>query len=207
MSVSLSKTVFSVFILCFLTLGVVGSVYAEGLANLAHMNMKHQVSAEVSESVSSDNSYTLGLDDVIRVTVFGEDDLSGSYRIGSGGMISFPLIGEVGIRDKPTRQVEILLEQKLADGYLVDPNVSIEVTTYRPFFILGQVRNPGSYNFTNEANVLKAVATAGGFTYRANKKDVQILKTRNNESELYDSVSVDTAISPGDIILVKERFF
>ena len=162
---------------------------------------------EQEETVDSDPSYVLGVDDVIKVTVYGEGDLSSVYKIGGTGLISFPLIGEIEVSGKTTRQVEQTLREKLSDDYLVNPNVSVEVATYRPFYILGEVREPGSYAYTNGATVLKAVALAGGFTYRANKKEVQILKTKNSSSGLYDKVSVNTAIGPGDIILVKERFF
>lgn len=156
---------------------------------------------------SDTHSYVLGTDDVIKVTVYGENDLSSTYKIGSGGLISFPLIGEIKVEGLSTRQVEHLLQRKLADGYLINPSVSVEVTTYRPFYILGEVRNPGSYDFKNGATVLKAVALAGGFTYRANKREVQVLKTKEGGSSLYENVAVDKAIGPGDIILVKERFF
>lgn len=162
----------------------------------------------LDKNVESDvYSYVLGADDIIKVTVYGENDLSSTYKIGSAGMISFPLIGEINVEGQSTRQVEHLLQSRLSDGYLINPSVSVEVASYRPFYILGEVRNPGSYDFTSGATILKAVALAGGFTYRANKKEVQVLKTKESGSDLYEKVSVNTAIGPGDIILVKERFF
>jgi len=159
------------------------------------------------EPIEGDSSYILGADDSIKIAVYGEDDLSGTYKIGSNGVVSFPLVGDVNVGGKTTKAVETHLERLLSDGYLVRPDVSIEVDTYRPFYILGEVREPGSYDYTNGATVLKAVALAGGFTYRANKKDVQILKTKDGSSQLYEKTSVNAEISPGDIILVKERFF
>lgn len=212
-----------------LTIAYPVSSFAQGLDRLAGVSAEHDTASKVSEEPSApaklepvsakvtDNenpqkevsapSYVLGADDVINVTVYGENDLSKSYKIGSTGLISFPLIGEINVSGKTTRQVEQVLREKLLDGYLVNPDVSVEVASYRPFYILGEVRNPGSYDYTNGATVLKAVALAGGFTYRANKKEVQVLKTKNAGSDLYDKVSVDTSIGPGDIILVKERFF
>ena len=118
-----------------------------------------------------------------------------------------PLLDDVHVAGKQLNEVEALIETKLADGYLKNPSVSIEVESYRAFYILGEVRAPGSYSYKNGINVLKAVAVAGGFTYRANKKHVQILKTRKDGSDIYEEMPVSSAVEPGDIILVQERFF
>ncbi len=166
-----------------------------------------EVQQQVVSSDRHDDAYVLGADDVIKVIVYGESDLTSSYKIGATGAIAFPLIGDVNVQGKTVKQVEALLKERLSDGYLVNPSVIVEVSTYRPFFILGEVRQPGSYDYSNGITVLKAVALAGGFTYRANKKKVQILTTKNKDSNLYEKVPVNTPIGPGDIILVKERFF
>jgi polysaccharide export outer membrane protein len=172
-------------------------------------------SAEVEGSESPDSiveedgadSYVLGVDDVLKIVVYGEDKLSGKYKVGSSGTISFPLLDDINVAGKMLNEVEALIEAKLADGYLKNPSVSIEVESYRSFYILGEVRAPGSYSYKNNINVLKAVAVAGGFTYRANKKHVRILKTRKDGSDIYEEMPVNAAVEPGDIILVKERFF
>lgn len=179
----------------------------EALAQSESLNDSVENTINISENSSDDLSYILGVDDAIKVVVFGEADLSNTYKIGSTGSISFPLIGEIVLSGKSIREAEDLIEAKLSDGYLIEPSVSIEISSYRTFYILGEVRSPGSYNYQNGVNVLKAVALAGGFTYRANKKNVQILKTRKDGSDLYDKMPVSTSITPGDIILVKERFF
>lgn len=154
-----------------------------------------------------DNSYRLGASDSVKITVFGESDLSSTFVVKGDGTISYPLIGEISVQGLNARDVEKLLYKELSDGYLVNPSISVEIASFRPFYILGEVRAPGSYSYSNGITILKAVALAGGFTYRANKKHVQILKTRESGSELYDKTSVNAPISPGDIILVKERFF
>jgi len=182
--------------------------YAQGLEALARSPVI--VSEAQPEIVIEEysHSHVLEVDDVIQVKVYGEDDLSGIYKIGSAGMISFPLIGEIKVKGQSTRDAAQLIKMKLLDGYLVNPRVSVEAVSYQPFYILGEVRNPGSYRFTNSATVLKAVEIAGGFTYRANKKEVQVLKTKEvGSSDLHEKVPVDSTIGPGDIILVKERFF
>lgn len=179
----------------------------------SHAESVSESSAEIvgklenSGKVAVDVSYRLGVDDAVKITIFGESDLSDTFIVSDNGTISYPLIGELKVQGLSVRDLEALLRTKLSDGYLVNPSVSVEVSSYRPFYILGEVRAPGSYSYTNGITVLKAVALAGGFTYRANKKNVQVLKTRNSGSALYDKTSVNEAIAPGDIILVKERFF
>lgn len=151
--------------------------------------------------------YLLGPQDQIKVSVYGENNLSDTYSIDGKGFISMPLIGEVPLSGVTVRDAEIMIAAQLADGYLIDPSVSIEIAMYRPFYILGEVRTPGSYPYIDHISVLKAVALAGGFTYRANRKRVEILRGGEAESEDYESFPPTAEIRPGDIIMVKERFF
>lgn len=153
------------------------------------------------------DGYVLGPQDQIKVVVYGEDDLSDTYSIDGKGSVSIPLIGEVKLSGITVRDAEIMIAAQLADGYLVDPSVAIEIAMYRPFYILGEVRTPGSYPYIDHISVLKAVALAGGFTYRANTKRVEILRGGEAQSEVYEKFPVDAAIYPGDVIMVKERFF
>ena len=163
--------------------------------------------SQTSEAQSALSTYRVGADDEIKITVFGEDDLTGTFAVSGNGYISMPLIGEVLVRDLTLQEVEQSIVAKLKDGYVLDPRVSIEVTKYRPFYILGEVRAPGSYGYVNNMSVLNAVVLAGGFTYRANKKNVQIMRTRENHSEVSKNLPVETVVLPGDIILIEERFF
>lgn len=151
-----------------------------------------------------DRVYKLGVGDRLRVIVLGEGDLSGEFEIGSKGTINLPLIGEVDAEGLTISELEDNIEARLADGYLRAPNVTMEVTNYRPFYILGEVQGPGSYPYVNGMTVLNAVALAGGFTYRAREGEV-LLSRDGSGTDL--TVPVTTQILPGDIITVRERFF
>lgn len=148
--------------------------------------------------------YKLGVGDRLRVIVFGESDLSGEFEIGSQGSINLPLIGEIAAEGVIINELEDRVEARLADGYLISPSVSIEVLNYRPFYILGEVNAPGSYSYVNGMTVLTAVALAGGYTYRADEKDIRLSRS-GGESQV--RVGPDTPLLPGDIIRVTERFF
>lgn len=155
---------------------------------------------------SPSQEYVLGVGDKIRLTVYGEADLSGDYEVGSTGLVSIPLIGDIVAAGQPLRQFEQNVRAKLAQGYLRDPRVNAQVVNYRPFFILGEVAKPGSYPYVNGMTVLNAVALAGGYTYRADKSGVTITRAGANESGEKKVPETFTVI-PGDIIRVPERFF
>jgi polysaccharide export outer membrane protein len=148
----------------------------------------------------------LGIGDEIRMTVYGEDDLSGQYQIGSTGIVALPLVGNVPAAGHTIDQFEQAVRDKLTKGYLNDPRVSVQVANYRPFFILGEVAKPGSYPYVNGMTVLSAVATAGGYTYRADRGDVRVTHANVANKEEED-INETSAIMPGDVIRVTERFF
>ncbi|MFC7334940.1 polysaccharide biosynthesis/export family protein [Rhodocista pekingensis] len=155
--------------------------------------------------VASAAEYRLGSGDKLRVAVFAEPDLSGEFEVEGAGIISLPLIGQLKAGGLTPRELERAIADKLADGYLVNPRVSVEVMNYRPFFILGEVNSPGSYAYVNGMTVLNAVALAGGYTYRARKDRIVILRGgRSNDEEL---ASEATEVLPGDIIRIPERLF
>jgi polysaccharide biosynthesis/export protein VpsN len=150
--------------------------------------------------------YRLGPGDRVRVTTFRHLDLSGEFQLDGGGSFAMPLIGEVHGGGLDARQLETEIEQRLKDGgYLVNPQVSIEVLNYRPFYILGEVNNPGSYQYVNGMRVINAVALAGGFTYRADQGDIIIKRGGSQGPEVEGAL--DAEVLPGDIITVTERFF
>lgn len=160
-----------------------------------------------SEAVMPDapvTSYVLGTGDQIRLTVYGEDDLSGQYEVGSTGMVALPLIGEVNAAGRTIAEFESAVAARLKQGYLKDPRVSAQVANYRPFFILGEVSKPGSYPYVNGMTVLNAVALAGGYTYRADKDGVTITHAAAAKE---NDVRENAAVMPGDIIRVPERLF
>jgi polysaccharide export outer membrane protein len=160
-------------------------------------------STAAPEAVTS--SYRLASGDRVRVTVFRHEDLSGEFALDGAGNFAMPLIGEVKAYGLTTRELETRLREKLSDGYLVEPQVAVEVLNYRPFYILGEVRAPGAYPYVNGMTVLNAVALAGGFSYRAKQDDFLLQRGGSNAGSV--EVAGDSALLPGDIITVQERFF
>lgn len=162
--------------------------------------------APASPAAQAETSYKLGSGDKLRVTVFGEEDLSGQYDVDGNGIVRLPLIGQVQAGGLTLLQFEEEVRIKLADGYLVTPRVSVEVTNYRPFYILGEVGRPGEYPYVSGMTILNAVALAGGYTNRANVRSVFVRRNGDTKEEALPADET-TRISPGDIIRVAERFF
>jgi polysaccharide export outer membrane protein len=122
------------------------------------------------------------------------------------GYFAMPLIGEVLAGGRTARQVETEVEVALkSGGYLVEPQVSIEVLNYRPFYIIGEVNNPGSFAYVSGMTVINAVALAGGYTYRADQDDIIISRGGSTGPKI--QAMPDTEVLPGDIVEVTERFF
>lgn len=155
-------------------------------------------------SLAQQADYVLGSGDKIRVVVFGNDDLSGEFVIDGTGQVSLPLIKEIKATGRTLRQLEVAIVNKLKPDFLKNPRVSIEVLNYRPFYIIGQVKNPGSYPYVAGMSVVNAIALAGGYTYRAREKKVLI--TRSNDGKQRPA-NHGTKVLPGDVIEVPERFF
>ena len=150
--------------------------------------------------------YRLGSGDKLRVQVFGEDSLGGEFSVSGSGRIALPLIGEVDALGLTASELQSRITAALKDGYLKDPRVGVEVLTYRPFYILGEVGKPGEYPYSNGLTVLDAVARAEGFTYRANTRRV-IIKHLGEIGVHEEVMTTDTPVAPGDTIRIKERFF
>jgi protein involved in polysaccharide export with SLBB domain len=164
------------------------------------------VTATANGGEASVAGYKLGPGDQVRVTVFRHEDLSGEFEIDGEGFFALPLVGEIMTAGLTARQLENEVEIRLkSGGYLVNPQVSIEVMNYRPFYIIGEVNNPGSYQYVNGMTVINAVALAGGFSYRAAQNDIVISRGGSNGPQI--EALPDTAVLPGDIIEVPERFF
>lgn len=150
--------------------------------------------------------YRTGAGDKLRITVFGHEDLSGEFQIDGSGTISLPLIGDVAAGELSVKEIEGAIVDKLKPDYLKNPRVSVEVVNYRPFYILGEVKNPGSYPYVNGMTVVNAIALSGGYTYRARENKVLIIRAEDPE-RTKQTGSLDTLVLPGDIIEVPERFF
>ena len=157
-------------------------------------------------AASLSEPYTLANGDRLRIIVFGQESLSNSYSVDSGGQISMPLIGTIAAHGQTTRTLEGAIAGRLRNGYLREPKVSVEVEQYRPFFILGEVTQSGQYPYVNGMTVQTAVAIAGGFQPRADRHIADVTRSLNGEV-VTGRVPLDTPVRPGDTITIRERFF
>jgi len=154
----------------------------------------------------ADRPYTLDAGDRLRVVVFGQDGITNTYVVDASGKVNLPLIGAVSARGLTNQQLAAAIASRLKQGYVREPHVSVEVETYRPFFILGEVTTPGQYPYVANLTAEMAVAIAGGFAPRAYKQTVQLTR-RADGQQAHIEVPLDYPIRPGDTILVKERWF
>lgn len=159
----------------------------------------------VAEAPST-RPYLLDTGDTVRIFVYGQPNLSRNYTVDGAGFVSLPLVGTVKARAGTTYDLAGTITRRLAAKYVRDPEVSIEIARYRPFFILGEVRNGGQYPFVYGMTARTAVAVAGGYSPRANEHKVRI--TRVEGGDLVTRVySADAEVRPGDTIYVEERWF
>src|SRR6202051_899880 len=153
-----------------------------------------------------DTSYKLDAGDKLRVVIYGQEGLTNSYAIDAGGSITMSLIGTVPARGQTSAGLAAEITAKLRNGYIRDPSVAVEIESYRPFFILGEVAAPGQYPYVPNMSVESAVAIAGGFSPRARRDRVTLTHTDASGSARI-VVPLGTALSPGDTVLVGERWF
>jgi polysaccharide export outer membrane protein len=152
------------------------------------------------------SGYRVGAGDKLAIRVAGEADLTGEFPVDASGAISMPYVQSVTVAGMTTPQIEQLVTTKLRNGYLRDPKVSVQATSLRPFFILGEVTTGGSYPYQPGMTVQNAIAIAAGYTPRADKGEV-LLTRRNATGTLTFKVPLTTQVYPGDIISVRERWF
>jgi polysaccharide export outer membrane protein len=152
------------------------------------------------------SAYTLDSGDRLRVVVFGQDGLTNSYVVDASGHIAMPLIGSVAARGMTTDQLANAITGKLRDGYIREPHVAVEVEAYRPFFILGEVTQPGQYPYVANMTAETAVAIAGGFGPRAFRKSVVLIQTYMGQ-QIRTEVPLSYQLHPGDTINIQERWF
>lgn len=177
-----------------------------GRGAAAFLLLLSMVMALPAGAQTSEAEYRLGAGDRVRVTVFGQPDLSDEFEVASNGTISMPLIGAVPTVGKSLPELEEQIAYQLRQGYLNQPSVSVEVLNYRPFYILGEVETPGSYPYRAGMTVLNAVVMGGGYTYRADQDDITV-KRSDASGEREIEVTPDTKVLPGDVINVGMRFF
>jgi len=156
--------------------------------------------------VRYDAAYHLDAGDKLRVVVYGQEGLTNTYAIDAGGSITMPLIGSVPARGRTTAGLAAAISAKLRAGFIRDPSVAVEIEAYRPFFILGEVAAPGQYPYVPNMTVESAVAIAGGFSPRARRDSVTVTHTDGSGTARF-VVPPGSPISPGDTVLVSERWF
>lgn len=158
-------------------------------------------------SGAPDPGYKLGPNDRVRIIVFGQPNLTGEYSLDGNGVLAFPLIGNVPAGGMTTAQLQKTIAAKLEPDYLINPSVSAEVVTRRPFYVIGEVHKPGNYPYVTDMTALNAVAMAGGFTYRARKNDFYIKRLDKDGRMVRVEAKAGTVLRPGDTLEVRERLF
>jgi polysaccharide biosynthesis/export protein len=156
--------------------------------------------------VRHETAYHLDAGDRLRVVVYGQEGLTNTYAIDAGGSITMPLIGAVPARGRMTAGLAAEISAKLRRGFIRDPSVAVEIESYRPFFILGEVAAPGQYPYVPNMTVESAIAIAGGFSPRAQRDRVTLTHT-DASGPARSVVPPGTPLSPGDTVLVGERWF
>jgi polysaccharide export outer membrane protein len=152
------------------------------------------------------DTYVLGQNDRIRLKVYGEPDIAGEYEVDSNGNVSIPLAGHIRAAGLTTRQLEHSIASALSKGIVRDPRVNVEVALYRPYYILGEVKKGGEYPYRLGLTVMDAVASAGGFTYRANENKVYLRRSGAGAEEVH-ALDSPILVFPGDNIRIPERYF
>ena len=157
-------------------------------------------------AVRREAPYHLDAGDKLRVVVYGQEGLTNTYAVSAGGSITMPLIGSVAARGRTTAGLAAEIAAKLRAGFIREPSVAVEIEAYRPFFILGEVAAPGQYPYVPNMTVESAVAIAGGFSPRARRDSVTVTHTDASGTARF-VVPPGTPLSPGDTVLVSERWF
>lgn len=152
------------------------------------------------------SQYQLGSGDRVSINVFGQEDLSMEVRLPDVGTINYPFLGEIKLVGMTAAEVEQLIYDGLLGDYLVNPSVSVSIIEYRPFFIDGEVKRPGGYPYQPGLSVNKAAALAGGYTERAARDKITVVREKDGQTFEF-TVTVSDMIQPGDIITINQRFF
>ncbi|EHK9051336.1 polysaccharide export protein [Vibrio vulnificus] len=151
------------------------------------------------------DDYHLGTGDKIEIIVYGEDDLSMKLKIGKAGLVNFPYIGEVKLTGRTPSEIETEIEKRLRGDYLLNPMVTVNLESFRLFYISGEVEQPNGYEYQPRLTVEQAIAMAGGFTDRADKGDINIRS--GSTLELIEDVELTHPVNPGDTVIVEQSFF
>jgi polysaccharide biosynthesis/export protein len=150
--------------------------------------------------------YTLDTGDRLRISVFGQEGVTNTYLVDAGGYVNIALVGPVGARGLTPPSLAQAIAARLREGYIREPHVSVEVEAYRPFYILGEVNAPGQYPYQPGMSVETAIAIAGGYSSRADKRNAMLTRAMNG-APFKSKVPLQTPLRPGDTINVGERWF
>jgi len=164
------------------------------------------MSAPAAFHESIQQPYRLDAGDRLRVTVFSQADLTNTYEVDKAGYLAFPLVGAVPARGRTVKGIERDIAKKLAAGFVRNPDVTVEIDRYRPFFIMGEVANAGQYTYVPGMTVQNAIAIAGGFSARASQQSADITRQINGKV-ITGRVPITDPILPGDTINLRERLF
>lgn len=183
-------------------------IVALGLGALSFVALPPPSSAaEPGHANTPTPGYKLGVNDLIKVEVFGEPTLSApEAKIDGEGKIALPLLGVLKVHGLTLKEAEELIEQRLADGYLKHPRVTVVIIRYRNYFISGEIKSPGGYPYQEGLTVLKAATLAGGFTDKASTGRIKIKRMKGNDEKTI-SAALEDIVLPDDIIVVPQSFF
>ena len=149
--------------------------------------------------------YRIGAGDTVNIVVYGEPEMTMKFIVDKSGTINFPYIGVLGLKDKTPEQVNIELTQRLRNGYMVNPMVTVSLAEFRKFYVSGEVKSPNGFAWEPGLTVEKAIAQAGGFTDRADRKDINIRLSGSNQ--LLENVDLTHSVRPGDVVIIGMVFF
>jgi polysaccharide export outer membrane protein len=195
--------------LCYAILLLMGAAlpHAAGYAqNLVPVSAQPSATPPAPTGVAPTQDYRLGPNDKVTIGVYGEDELSREYTVGPSGTISLPLIGEVVAKGRTVDTLRSELQQRLSAGFINNPTISVTISGFRNFYVLGEVTRPGEYAYETGMTITQAVAEAAGFTYRARKK-YAFVRHEGEAAETRVPITPDLQVRPGDTIRIGERYF
>ncbi len=190
--------------------GLAADISERNLSHLSQISQNAQIGSQHTATAgarAAAPAYRVDTGDRISITVYQEPDLSiNGVRVKADGTIAYPLLGDLHVAGLTSKDLQDLVISKLQDGYLKNPSITVIIDSYRLYYIKGEVSRPGGYTFLDGLTVAKAVALAGGYTARASESSITLVRESDPENPL-ESVGVNTAIQPGDIVTVGESFF
>lgn len=172
------------------------------------LETKRTLAAKPNQTSTQDNiksHYHFGAGENIRISVYGEPDLSLRAKISPKGLLNFPYIHEVQVIGKTPNMLEKEIQERLKGDYLINPIVTVTIENFRPFFIFGEVQDPNAYEYQPGLNVMKAISMSGGFTDRADRTSIDVRHANSNE--LIKNVNYNFPITPGDTVIIEQSFF